>query len=178
MNRRRFLASLGGAGAIGGASYIALDPFQREHRLWFVRLNRSWPGEVEVDARVKRNGTVVCEDSYEIPGMNASESVSEKPVIFVDVNSRLLYGWDTDPAAFTVESRISGRDEWVSQSFGHVEANASIGATVEILGRGVAGVQAHEFGSATQAKQFLEEVKPANRDQSSGNTTERASPQR
>jgi len=178
MNRRTFLATLGGTAAIGGAGYIALDPFRREHRLWCVRLNNTWFGEAEVDARVKRNGTVVHEDSYEIPGMDASPRGDEEPLYWVDVNSRLLYGWDTDPAVFTVESRRSDRDKWVSQFFGHVEAT-NIHATVDIYGSsGVAGTRAHEFGSLAQAKGFVEEVKPSNRDQSSGNTTERASPQK
>jgi len=172
MNRRRFLAALGGTAAVGGAGYIAQDSFQREHRLWCVRLNNGWPEEVEVDARVKRNGTVVHEDSYEIPGINASPRGDEEPLYWVDVNSRLLYGWDTDPAVFTVESRMSGREKWVSQSFDHVEAT-NIHATVDIYGGwGVAGTRAHEFGSLAQAKGFVEEVKPANRDQSTGTTTE------
>ncbi|WP_135664220.1 hypothetical protein [Halorhabdus rudnickae] len=162
MNRRSVIASLGGAITIGTSGCVHLNFLQNTHRLWFVRLNRAWEGTVEVDARIKRNGTVVHESSYEVPGIEESDKGDEEPMEWAGTSRKLIQSkWDTAPAVFTVESKLSDNDDWVTDSFSNVEST-HIGATVDIVGPGVAGIKPHEFDSETEVQQFLDQVTPPN----------------
>ena len=162
MNRRSVIASLGGAITLGTSGCVHLSFLQRNHRLWFVRLNRGWEGTVEVDARIRRNNTIVHESSYEIPGIEESKKGDEEPMEWAGVNRKLIQaGWNTDPAVFTVESKLSDNEDWVTESFSNVEST-NIGATVDIIGARVSGIRSHEFDSETEVQQFLDQVTPPN----------------
>ncbi|WP_181685758.1 hypothetical protein [Halorhabdus salina] len=162
MNRRSVIASLGGAIILGTSGCVHLNFLKRNHRLWFVRLNRAWEGTVEVDLRIKRNNTVVHESSYKVPGVEKSKKGEEEPLEWAGVNRKLVQaGWNTDPAVFTVESKMSANDDWHTNSFSSVKAK-NIGATVDILGPGVSGIRPHEFNSEAQVQHFLDQVTPPN----------------
>ena len=163
MNRRSIVASIGGAITLSTSGCMHLNFLQRTHRLWFVRLKRGWEGTVEVDTRIKRNGSDVHESSYEIPGVEETKRGDEEPILWAEgVNRKLIQSdWNTSPARFTVESKLSGNDDWVSESFSNVEST-NIGATVDIMGPRVSGIRSHEFGSEKEVQQFLDQVTPPN----------------
>ena len=163
MNRRSFLTAFGGTAVIGGAGCI--DRITgREHRLWFVRANNGWPGRADVEIQIERNGTVVHDDRYSLPGIEVAGSRHEgdEALEWDDINSALIYGeWDSDPAEYTVKGRMAGRDSWERRSFDDVETT-NIGATVDIVGpydeASVSGVRVHRFDSEGQAEWFLNNV--------------------